>query len=58
MHKAVFQPSTIINHMLTWELVCMAPLNSYSTLGRSGDSDEKETTASLMQDEMLQVASF
>lgn len=36
----------------------MAPLNSHSTLGRSGDSDEAETAAILMQDEMLQVASF
>lgn len=46
------------DHMLIWELVCMAALNSPSTLGRSGDSDEAEMAASLTQGEMLQLASF
>lgn len=58
MYKAGFPPSVIIDQMVIWELVCMAPLNSHSTLGRSGDRDEAEKTASLMQDEMLQLASF
>lgn len=57
-YKAGFPPSVIIDHMLIWELVCMAPLNYHSTPGRSGDSDEAGTTASLMQNEMLQLVSF
>lgn len=48
----------IPDHMLIWDLVCMAALNSQSALGRSGDSDEARTAASLMQGGVLQLASF